>query len=256
MSQRAQDEDDWESHWATFGDAARGNPANVFRTNIIARLLGRLDGSDRLIDVGCGEGDLLVDMHERFPTTQLLGVDISQEGISRAQKLVPSAEFFQVDLLDPGPELQRFDRFATHGVCSEVLEHLDDPVTFLRNAKSLFVPGSPMVVTVPAGPRSKFDRFIGHRQHFTPQRLRSILEEAGFEVSTIRSAGFPFFTLYRLTVIARGDRLLNDVQVKENKELTPVVRLALALFGLMFKFNLPSFPFGWQLVALVHIPGE
>jgi SAM-dependent methyltransferase len=256
VSLTPQSPDDWENHWATFGDAARGNPANIFRTNIIVDLLGNLGGDDRLIDIGCGEGDLLTDMHERFPATQLLGVDISHEGINRARALIPTAEFLQVDLLAPKPELAQYETWATHGVCSEVLEHLDDPTPLLANARSLLAPGSPIVITVPAGPRSQFDLSIGHRPHFTPQRLRKVVEDAGLEVKLIRRAGFPFFTLYRLTVIGRGKRLLQDVQVKEDQEMSLAVRFVLGFYRVLFRFNLRSAPFGWQLIALVQVPAR
>ena len=247
-------EDDWEQHWATFGDAARGNPADVFRANIIARLLSSLGLHGRLVDIGCGEGDLLFDLHQRFADIELLGVDISQEGIDRARALVPGARFLRVDLLSPNPEFLEYGRFASVGVCSEVLEHLDDPTTFLRSARSLLEPGSPIVITVPAGPRSAFDRYIGHRRHFTESRLRSILDEAGLEVIKIRRAGFPFFTLYRMTVIARGKRLLEDAKVTETQDLSIAARIVLGMFRVLFRFNLPSFPFGWQLVAVVRVP--
>ena len=247
-------EDDWEQHWATFGDAARENPANVFRAGAIARLLVSLGLHGRLVDIGCGEGDLLLDLHRHFPNVELLGVDISQEGIERAKALVPDARFLRADLLSPSPEFLEYARFASFGVCSEVLEHLDDPASFLRRARTLLVPGSPIVITVPAGPRSTFDRYIGHRRHFTKARLGNIVEGAGLEVVKISSAGFPFFTLYRLTVIARGKRLLADAKVAAPQDLSFAARVALATFRVLFRFNFPSFPLGWQLVAVARVP--
>jgi len=247
-------EDDWEQHWATFGDAARGNPADVFRAKAIAKLLLSLGLHGRLVNIGCGEGDLLFDLRKRFADIELLGVDISREGIERAKALVPDARFLRADLLSPNPEFAGYARFASFGVCSEVLEHLDDPTTFLRSARTLFVPGGPTIITVPAGPRSVFDRYIGHRRHFTKARLRSTLEGAGLEVVKISSAGFPFFTLYRLTVIARGKRLLEDAMVTKTQDLSFVARLVLGVFRVLFRFNLPSFPLGWQLVAVARVP--
>ena len=106
---------------------------------------------------------------------------------------------------------------ATLAVCSEVLEHVDEPDVLLRNAVEYLASGCRIVVTVPGGPRSAFDRHIGHRRHFTAKRLRSLLEANGFENVTVRRAGFPFFDLYRMVVIARGKRLIADVEESKSE---------------------------------------
>ena len=60
---------------------------------------------------------------------------------------------------------------------------------------------------------SAFDKHIGHRRHFTPERLRQLLLDAGLQVESLNGAGFsPFFNLYRLTVVARGKKLIDDAR--------------------------------------------
>ena len=61
-------------------------------------------------------------------------------------------------------------------------------------------------------------------------------------------SGFPFFNLYRLMVIARGRKLLDDA--KENGGGNALAEMAMATFRFLFKFNLPDSPFGWQVVAV------
>src|SRR5690606_32387947 len=145
--------------------------------------------------------------------------------------------------------------WATHAVCSEVLEHVDDPAAFLREARRLLAEDARLVVTVPGGPMSAFDRHIGHRQHFTRASIRRVLEGAGFEVERTWLSGFPFFNLYRLTVIARGERLVRDV---ESGGRGPTSRLAdgvMAAFRGVFRLNLGDSRFGWQVVALARKTG-
>src|SRR5438445_2155740 len=101
--------------------------------------------------------------------------------------------------------------WATHAVCSEVLEHLEQPADLLRNARAYLAPGCRVIVTVPGGPMSAFDRHIGHRKHYHPEDLRQVLECAGFRIERVSGAGYPFFNLYRRVVIARGSRLIGDV---------------------------------------------
>ena len=77
--------------------------------------------------------------------------------------------------------------------------------------------GCRVVVTVPGGPMSAFDRSIGHRRHFTPDSLSQILRESGFRVESAQRAGFPFFNLYRLVVIARGEAVTHDVMAEARR---------------------------------------
>ena len=43
----------------------------------------------------------------------------------------------------------------------------------MRNAAALLAPGAKVVVTVPGGPRSAFDKHIGHCRHFTAAAART-----------------------------------------------------------------------------------
>ncbi len=144
---------------------------------------------------------------------------------------------------------------AGYAVCSEVLEHVDDPVLLLRNASHYLAPACRLVVTVPGGPRSAFDRHIGHRQHFTPATLRGVLEGAGFEVERVMRAGFPFFNLYRLAVITRGRRLIADLERGPAEGSGGTQGAVLGFFDRAFRLNLASTPFGWQMVAVARLAG-
>ena len=109
---------------------------------------------------------------------------------------------------------------------------------------------------MPGGPRSAFDRDIGHRRHFTARRLRSILEERRFEDIRIHRAGFPFFDLYRLLVIARGKRLIADVEQSKTALGEGTSGAALRFFTRAFRYNLDSSPFGWQLLAVARLSAD
>jgi hypothetical protein len=167
---------------------------------------------------------------------------------------VPSARFFQRDFTRAIDLDRRYHGWATHTVCSEVLEHLDDPVAALRNVRPLFAPGCRVVVTVPAGPMSAFDRRIGHRRHFTAPLLDKTLREAGLSVPELRGAGFPFFNLYRLAVVARGKKLIEDVAGHDETTLPLRARATISVFSWLFKLNAKSTKLGWQLIAVGEEP--
>lgn len=255
----ADSSDDWDSHWDDLGDSAEGNPANRWRQRLILGALGPVVAGARILDIGSGQGELAMLLCYRFPDAEVHGVEYSAEGVrrarARAEQLGVAARFQERDLMvaeDPPLE----DRmWATHAVCSEVLEHVDEPATLLRHARSYLATGCLLVVTVPSGPRSAFDRHIGHRRHFTRATLRATLERGGFEVISLQRAGLPFFNLYRLAVMVRGKRLIDDLSHRSAADMPgPMLQLAYRVFDAAFRFNLRSSPCGWQLVAMAR-PG-
>jgi SAM-dependent methyltransferase len=207
----------------------------------------------RVLDIGSGQGDLAVDLLERHPEADCVGVELSTSGVSIAAQRVPQARFFERDLLQAAAPPENLQGWATHAVCSEVLEHLDEPQRLMTNALAWMAPGCRVVVTVPGGPMSSFDRHIGHRRHYDPASLRRLLERAGLHVESVTGAGFPFFNLYRLAVIARGDRLLHDVSRPDGGDPRWSARAAMRIFDGAFSLNRSRGPFGWQMLALARL---
>jgi SAM-dependent methyltransferase len=241
--------DDWDRHWDDYSEAAARNPAQQYRRRLAMSLLAARDAPVRLVDIGSGQGDFLADAARRWPSAGLLGLEVSEHGVEQARAKVPQADFLVCDLLrdEPPPERRSW---ATHAVCSEVLEHVDDPGVLLRNAAAYLAPGCRLVVTVPGGPMSAFDRHIGHRRHFTPTTLQTLLATSGFDVESVTGAGFPFFNMYRRLVIARGDRLVDDVAPGETGQPGLSARAVMAAFRPIFRLNLPRTAWGWQIVGV------
>lgn len=250
--------DNWDEHWDRYASAASRNPAQQMRHRRIEQLLlasGELPA--RVLDVGSGQGDLLVKLAVSLPRAELAGFELSESGVAISRRKVPHARLLAVDLFVPEavPEVEGFVGWATHAVCSEVLEHVDDPIKFLRRASRYLAPGARLVVTVPGGPMSAFDRHIGHRRHFDRAAISEILREAGYAVERVERAGFPFFNLYRGVVIARGEQLAEDVEQGQPGLTARAADLVMGLFRGLFRLNLHDAPGGWQIVAVGRWPG-
>lgn len=248
------EQDNWESHWEKYDAAARRNPAQQMRHEIILKLL-RFDAGAapaRLLDLGSGQGDFLVKLHAAHPRVELLGFELSASGVESSRRKLPSAQFQVVDLFHPPENLASFPAGATHAVCSEVLEHVDSPELFLRAARPYLAANAQLVVTVPGGPMSAFDRHIGHRQHFSRESIRAVLAAAGFATERVYRSGFPFFNCYRGLVIARGEGLATDVETNRGGFAARAAGVAMDLFRPLFRLNLLDSPFGWQVVAVAR----
>jgi SAM-dependent methyltransferase len=247
------EQDNWDEHWDRYAAAASQNPAQQMRHRIIVRLLQEGAAPDaRVLDIGSGQGDLMVQLHGVMPRAELLGFELSASGVALSRKKVPAGKFFVADLFQPPAEIGAFAGWATDAVCSEVLEHVDSPVALLQASRAYLADGARLVVTVPGGPMSAFDRHIGHRQHFTRESISRFLGEAGFAVERVYLSGFPFFNLYRCVVIARGESLAEDVNTGQQGFSAWLAGAVMAVFRGLFKLNLLSSPFGWQVVAVAR----
>jgi SAM-dependent methyltransferase len=246
------DQDDWDTHWENFAEAAERNPAQSFRRRVVRGLLGRRGAPQRYLDIGSGQGDLAVEVARHWPGAEIAGIELSAKGVEIASTKLPKGRFEQVDLLgddDPGDGMAGW---ATHATCSEVLEHVDEPEAFLRSATRWLAPGAILVITVPGGERSAFDIHIGHRRHYTAHDLSALLERAGFAVAACGGAGFPFFNLYRRVVIARGEKLVDDFDSAEPVSLG--ARAALGVFGVLLRASATKGRRGLQTYAVAIAP--
>ena len=253
------DQDDWDDHWDKYGEAAKGNPANDYRHAMVLKLLGAAAQGAVVLDIGCGQGQFAVDLQATNPQAAVFGVEYSAEGVkpgpaARRARRASAAKFYERNLLEPvarDPEQPP----ATHAVCSEVLEHVDDPVTLMRNAATLLAPGAKVVVTVPGGPRSAFDKHIGHWRHFTAPLLHQVLTEAGFDVDRVLRTGFPFFNLYKLAVIARGEKLVDDMEHRApGAQPSGLEKAVTNSSAAPSRSTATTARLGWQLAAVAHVP--
>jgi 2-polyprenyl-3-methyl-5-hydroxy-6-metoxy-1,4-benzoquinol methylase len=247
----SQRQDDWNQHWEDYNKTAEENPAQNYRRELIFSLLGLQGSGDgaRILDIGSGQGDMAAEILSRFSSAQILGLELSQSGVEISSRKVPAAKFVQRNLLDSTEPVANLRGWATHAVCSEVIEHVDDPVALLKNARSYMRPDGFLVLTAPGGPMSAFDKHIGHRKHWAPAEISKLLQEAGFNRIRTSGAGFPFFNLYRCVVILRGRKLIEDVRTGTGGQTSLGARVAMSVFHRLIRMRLNSSFHGWQMIA-------
>lgn len=112
------------------------------RLRIIARMVAAEPG-DRILEVGCGGGHVL----RLFGKSRLVGVDVSPRMLEKARRNLAGyrVELLKGELRDLRLPQASFDKI----ICTEVLEHVDDPHEILRGMARLLKPGGRAVITLP-----------------------------------------------------------------------------------------------------------
>lgn len=203
--------------------------------NFVMRALENSKQNGLIVDVGCGGGLLLRMLRERGQA--VLGLEKSQEAASAAWKQNHVA-VVRGDLSE-GP--------IERGTCAvvtmfHVLEHLHEPVQYLRSARDLLVSGGRLVIQVPNASSWQFLMFGEHwngvdvPRHLVNYRQRDLehlLDYCGFEVVrrkhfSLRDnpAGFASSIAPSLDPMARRVRKIRE---------TPAVKLMkdLLYFGIL-----------------------
>src|SRR5690606_35673224 len=121
---------------------------------IIDTLKQSLPEGAEVLDVGCGNGVISRALGEKGFLVK--GIDVSEKAISRAREL---NKFANVSFEVISAEQLVADGHRYHAViCSEVLEHLNDPGKLLRVLNESLHKDGVLIVTVPngKGPRELF----------------------------------------------------------------------------------------------------
>jgi SAM-dependent methyltransferase len=134
-----------------------------------------------VLDVGCGNGSLLLELGKVWPGATLTGCDPSREavGYGRAAGLELWA-----GTLDDGPH-----EVADLVVSMNVLEHTEDPVAFLSALRRRVGPGGVAAIVCPDAARPGVELLIAdHLVSLGPAHLRALLARSGWLVETIAAA--------------------------------------------------------------------
>lgn len=122
-----------------------------FISNVLSHSLG---ATARVLDVGCGNG--VISRHLGRNGFSVLGIDVSEKTIETANALthLPNVRFMKKSAEELVASGEKYDAV----ICSEVLEHLNDPGSLLDVLYKSLAENGKLIVTVPngKGPRETF----------------------------------------------------------------------------------------------------
>ena len=141
-----------------------------------------------ILDVGCGPGILLSHIDKSW---NKYGVEISKFASSIAKQF---GNIFNGVIDDYQPDIS-FDVCVAH----HVIEHVTNPITFIKKIHSLIKPGGVLIIGTPdfdSGAARRYGnrfRFLHDRSHtslFSADSMHRFLRDHGFEIYKVE---YPFF---------------------------------------------------------------
>jgi len=169
-------EDDPSVNWsdqleALHEESSRTHFLDRWTRAAIVERIGPPTASPVIVDLGCSTGYLLEDLHAAFPESDLIGIDLVAVGLRKAHDALPAARLLQADAC----ALPLADACVDAVVSANLLEHIRDDETVLREIRRVLRPGGTAVIVVPAAPSTYdyYDRFLGHVRRYARGELAS-----------------------------------------------------------------------------------
>lgn len=163
----------------------------VWHARKLQMVLKQIDNSPKsILDVGCASGWFLSRIHKKYPKAKCTGVDIYKEAIFYGRRKYPKISFKVSDAHKLPFKAQTFDLI----VCTEVLEHVEDPAGAIMEMKRVLSKNGRLVIELDSGSilftivwylwglsRGK----VWHHAHlhsFTVGKLERLLKKSGFAI--------------------------------------------------------------------------
>ena len=161
------------------------------RVDFIAEVLkNSLPPNGKILDVGCGNG--VISRHLGKLGYNVLGIDVSEKTIETARSLttLPNVSFQTKSAEELVASGERYDAV----ICSEVLEHLNDPGALLDVLYQTLAENGKLIVTVPNGngPRESFVTKpvlnLRRKNNWLWKLIVGMKKSMGYSGTTIQSA--------------------------------------------------------------------
>jgi 2-polyprenyl-3-methyl-5-hydroxy-6-metoxy-1,4-benzoquinol methylase len=144
---------------------------------------------ETVLDAGCGEGFTINKLLKENIGKKIEGIEYSKEAISFGKKLHPNLNIKQASIYD----LPYKENFFDLVICTEVLEHLENPKKALK--EMLRVTKKYLIISVPNEPFFMLSNFLrgknlttlgndkGHINHWGIFSFKKMLEENGLKIN-------------------------------------------------------------------------
>ncbi len=205
------------------------------------------------LDLGCGDGQVLKAVARSRPGITLSGGELSETGLERAARALPTVALYQIDALHVPFEAE-FDVIGAF----DVLEHIEEDERVMREIFRAVRPGGGVLISVPQHPFlwSAVDEYAKHRRRYTRRELVEKLQRADFRVDRVTSfvsLVLPAMVMSR--IYERVTRRQFDPLGEHNRAafLDRALSTVMGVEHSLIRGGI-SFPFGGSLLAVARRP--
>lgn len=191
--------------------SAEGNAAKLYCLKHIEKLIAAAPSQVRILDLGCGDAGLFVDLLRAYPTVQYVGVEPSLKAARAARR---NLEGLGADVLHmPGYALE--GKVADIVVSFSVLEHVYNRRRYLECAKRNLAPHGHFFINYDAGHfrrdaglRDRMKTAVGpvlaalgweryYQSFVSEDSFRSLIASIGFEPVDVKFFNSCLKSIYR-----------------------------------------------------------
>ena len=164
-----------------------------------------------ILEVGCSTGLMIETLQREFPDALIAGSDVEYKSLLSIADKYSSVPLFQLDLANADLPEQKFNCI----VSLNVLEHIKDDKSAIRNIVRLLKTNGILVLELPAGSSlyDVFDKQLKHYRRYNIDDLINLLEGSGFEIIEKSHLGFLPYPLFWLR------KKLNRHLINANEEV-------------------------------------
>lgn len=141
----------------------------------------------KILDIGCGTGETMTFLRSHIPGCVLYGVDVSADAIEYAK----NRGHKNIELA--GAEKLPFpDNYFDYVLLLDVIEHIEDDVSVLVEARRVLKPNGKVIITTPSLQFiwSEHDTAQGHFRRYSKSQIHKIAEGSKLKVDKIGHFNF------------------------------------------------------------------
>ena len=212
----------------TYGDHYYSSPLTLKRYKELLQSFEPYRKNNRLLDVGCGNGDFLLVAKEMG--WDCVGTEFSPKAVEICKS--KGLNVLQGDLKTLTDGLGAFDIITSF----EVIEHINTPANEVGLMHKHLRPGGLLYITTPnfnslmrilLGQRYDAIVYPEHLSYFTPSSLNYLMNMQGFKKISIKTTGFSF-SRFRNALFSRKENPFTqdsaDEQFRKMMDSGPALR--------------------------------
>lgn len=162
--------------------------------NYIVKALSKYIKNDgiKVLDLGCGTGELIFELTNKFNKFEVTGIDFSEKMIEISKKRNPSAKHLQMD----ASELYILDSKYDIIVCTHSMPYYKEPKNVFKHLNNLLSDEGKLLIGFASGD-SIYDKFILGFVKLTTGKANYPSD------NEFRAMIFPFFEVENLKIIRK-----------------------------------------------------